>query len=166
MKKSKIVAVFNSITVLKNAKEESNVKFRYALNKNLSIIEPEIKILQEIEKEQAEILKAFNDERDEYIKKNGKLNEFGQSYLPLKDQASIEAFNTFLSDLKERNKEALEKFEKEDADYRKMLEETDAETEVKFYKMSMDVCPDWTTKPQYAGSVDVLIDEGIIDEIN
>jgi len=163
MKKRNIISVFHALNALKNSSEESNAKFRYGINKNLQALRPEIKLLQKLEQKQNEKLKDFNAERDAYIKEHGKLNELGQSFLPLKEQAEIEKFNTFLDELKEKYKADVEAFEKEAIDYAKMLEETDVETEIKFHKINIENCPDWTTGTKYASALDLLIDEGIIE---
>ena len=171
MKKIKVVEIFHALNALQSAKKSSNAKFRYGLKKDLSIIEPEIKVLQEIEKENAEPLKPMQEKRDAFIKEKGKKDGKGGFYIPMfeakptkEDLEIVAAYEEKVKELEEEFKDILEAAEEKEKEYFEMLKETDITTELNFHKISIENCPDWITEPEFARFTDLLIEVGIISE--
>jgi wobble nucleotide-excising tRNase len=158
MKKAKIIEIFNVLTAIKAEQKDSSIKFKYAVNKNLSKLDAEIKLLQEIEKENVEMVKAFNEERDNFIKEKGEHDDKGNIFISPKNVELINEFQAKLEELSDKYKDDIKKFEKAMTEYTEMLNETETEIE-EFYKCSIEVCPDWLSMAQ----VDFLMKEGIIE---
>ena len=172
MKKSELTQIYHALNVLKNAQEESNPKFRYGIKKNLSSIETEINVLKEIEDEDKKILKEMFDERDNFIREKGNTDEMGNKVIPLsakdlsiKDEELVEEFKKFMEGLEEKYKTQTEEYNKKLEEYTKMLQETEVDGELKFHKINLDTCPDWTCSPDYSWATDILIDAGIIVDL-
>ena len=172
MKKSELTRLFHSLTALKDAPEESNIKFRYGIKKNLSSLEPEIKVLREIEEEDKKILKDMVEERDNFIKEKGKSDAQGGKFIPLnepnlseEDKKLIEEFKNLSKELEEKYKEQIEQFNKKNEEYVKMLQETEVDNEIKLFKINLENCPAWVTKAPYSAAIDILIDEGIVVDL-
>ena len=172
MKKSELTQLFHALNTLKNAPEESNIKFRYCLKKNLSSLDPEIKVLREIEEEDKKILKDMFDERDNFIKEKGKTDAQGNKFIPIneanpseEDKKLVEDFKKLGEELEEKYKEQIETFNKKNEEYVKMLQETEVGNEIKLFKINLENCPDWASAPQYVFATDILIDAGVIIDL-
>ena len=172
MKKSELTRLFHALNALKDAPEESNIKFRYGIKKNLSSLDPEIKVLREIEEEDKKILKDMFEERDNFIKEKGKTDAQGGKFIPLteanlsdEDRKLVEDFKKLSEELEEKYKEQIEAFNKKNEEYVKMLQETEVDNEIKLFKINLDTCPDWITSVQYSFAADILIDAGIIVDL-
>ena len=173
MKKAQLSKIYRALTALKDSPEESNIKLRYGIKKNLSIIEPEIKVLRELEEENKKILKDLLDEQETFIKEKGKTDAQGNKYIPFtaenlskEDKALAEEFSKKLEELNEKYKEQLEEYNKKNEEYTKMLQETEVGTDITFHKMAPnpELWPAWTTKAPYGEQVDILIEAGVISE--
>lgn len=103
--------------------ELSGVKVAYAVAKNKSIIEREIKLIEESTKP-SDNQKEFQNKRIELCKEFASKNEDGspvmtQSGYLIKDQ---EAFNKAYDELKDQNPKAVEELEKINSDRKELLE--------------------------------------------
>jgi len=168
MKKFKFVEIFLRLNIIKSNADQKgcSIKFRYALNKNLAIINPEIKLLQEIEEENNKLIKEYTEERNSFILEKGKLDAAsGQKFIPMEtpnlseeDKALLEEWKVKHTELEEKYKEQLDKFKQANEEYQAMLKETDSDSDVKFYKITLEHCPDWL-----GNDLDYLMEEGFID---
>lgn len=158
MKKSKIVEMFNVLSTIKAEQKESSIKFKYAVGKNMAILAPEIKLLQEIEKANAEVIKSFNEERDLFIKEKGEKDDKGNIFISASNKDIIDEFQLKLDELSKKYEEEIKEYEKLMTEYQTLLSEEES-TITEFYKFSIDICPDWLSTAQ----VEFFIKEGILE---
>jgi len=142
MKKQNVIELFNAI---KTQKDKGNIKFRYTLLKNESLIQSEINALTEIEKSINKIVEPINKERERLIKEIGTLDKTTNSYsIKQEDTEKITKFVKEFSEVQEKNKDLTIKFNKEYAEYRVMLQEP-IKKAYKFLELTINECPDSLT---------------------
>ena len=159
MKKSEEKQLKN---LLENMPEESNMIFKYGVNKNLALLKTAMKAMEKTEKQAREILKDYDSEyekgRNELIMKLGEDDgRGGKSIRP--DSANwdkwIKGHGKLMTDLDK-------KFEKEIAEYKVKVDEMqplyEEESEYKPFHIKIDVCPDLPRK-----TLEYLMEIGIIE---
>jgi seryl-tRNA synthetase len=121
MKKKEVVALNRNLSEVKHLR--GNIKFSYALNRNIGKLKPEIDALEETSKE-------YKEKRDELIKSFYKKDKKGEPV--------VEDNHYVFTDQKKLEK-ALEKFEEEQKPfldkYNEILEE---EVKVDLYTVGLD----------------------------
>jgi len=126
--------------VLLNVKQIGNAKFKYAIEKNIRIVNSEIDSIKEIEKGIEEVLKEFNDKRNNIITKYGTPDEKGIiSISP--DSENFEIVSTEIKELTEEYKEDITSYNEKKKDYFELLEE-EIEFDFKLHELNINAIPD------------------------
>ena len=134
------------IEFLKQMPEESHMRFKYAINKNITLLTQANKDLDKTEKQAREILSKYDKESEEA--RNKKIMEWGKddgkgskSIKPDSENWGkwIKWADKFYKDLDEKYKDDIAKYEKK---IEEMKPEYESESEYKPYTVSIDYCPD------------------------
>ncbi len=147
MTKEKIIQMWNILSEIGN--EKTNVKFSYAIARNLNIIEPEVKALtkaQEISKE----YKEYDAKRLEICREMAKKDEDGNPIMkdgvgnpiPKGGEFDIEDRPTFdkkIEKLQKKNKEAIDMQKNRIEQFNDLIKET---IEIDFYSVKIEHVPD------------------------
>lgn len=121
-------------------------KFTYGLSKNISIIEEEIKHIQESIKPTEEFT-AYDEARVALCKVHAKKDKDGEFIYKVHPESGQQEYDidvdgkkwtTAIEKLRKDNSEAITKREKQLKDYNELL---DADCEIEFYSMSIDSIP-------------------------
>lgn len=155
MTKKQIIELYQSLYKLGNLK---GVKFCYAVSKNISMIESEIKTLEKV-LEPSEDYQKFDKERIELAKKYSKKQENGEPVVEIKNGLqqfvleNKEEFEKEIEALREKHKEAIDKKEEQIKEYNKLLEE---ETPMVFHKVLIADVPADITSEQFNSIKEVI----------
>jgi hypothetical protein len=153
--KQEIIVLYQSLNKLGNL---SGVKFAYSVNKNIHLIEPEIKSLEKA-LEASEEFKKFEEKRMALVEKFAKKDEKGEKVVK-DNQYEIEdheEFNKEFEILKEENKEVYETRQKQIDEYNELLK---SESTVILHKIALSDVPTNITVAQM-GSISLLVDDNI-----
>jgi hypothetical protein len=168
MKKQQVANLHNALTSVKQfldglssvevIKFGVKTKFSYALNKNLALLELEIKLLQEAAKPNPEWSK-YEEQRVQLVRKYGEKdangiliqNVGGWTHIP--DQVN---YNKELLTLQAANKEVLKAKVEKDREVEKLLEE---EVTIVLYKIPFDLFPSDGITPTQLEGVDPIIEK-------
>lgn len=144
MKKSEAVSLYNGIHAVMGL---VGVIFGYALNKNLSILKPEIEALQKVATPPKEFLE-FDEKRVAIVKKYAKKDDKGE-FVVKDNQYDVaenkEVVEKEVSTLREENKSIVEAHDKQMAEYNALL---DQETNIELYKVKLENVPKDITAAQ------------------
>jgi hypothetical protein len=136
MKKGEIVELNN---IFKELKDVGDTTFKYFIIKNIIVLEPYLKPLQEIEKSNKLVLKYFEKDRNELINKFGR-KEKGLVYIDINDEINLEKYKEGLQIIIKNHKNDLDRFEELFKEYKVLLDE-EIEEEIIFKTISIDKCP-------------------------
>lgn len=143
-------------------KSENMVKFRYAIAKNITMIEAESKILQKCV-ELKPNYKEYDKMRIALCEVHATKDENGKAILTNNQYDLVDETGQLKKEfiqghdlLKEAHKEALEERDLQIADYEKLLDE---ECELKFYKFSIEIIPDDISGPLMKQLMPCFIEE-------
>lgn len=135
--RKQLIELFTALTA---ASLIGNAKFKYGSLKNLKIIDSEIETLKTIEKGIAEVLTAYNEKRNELIKKYGTPQEDNMIAIT-KDSDTYETAVEELTALDLEYKETLDLFATKQNEYVSLLAE-EIEFDFKTFEISIDNVPD------------------------
>ena len=152
MKKSDVITLNN---VLEKVKDLGGFKFKYMVQKNLKVLEPEYTPLKEAQQMVYDNLKDFEKERSEYIQEHGEKHDDGSVSIKPDD----EGFKAKIDELNEKYKENITKMKDDAEKYNELLNE-EVDTKFEFYTLKdIESAPD-DIKAEY---LSVLMDNGIIE---
>jgi len=137
MKKIELVQLFK---VFESVKTFGEIKFKYAILKNLKIINDEIEVLKNIEVSIEEVMQPVYEQRNEIIKKLGNANEDGNISIDVNDVEVISEFNKEMQIILDENKDTVQKYNEEMVKYNEILNE-EIEVLPVFHKIDIDICP-------------------------
>ena len=167
LKRAELEGIYKALKQTENlAGDSSNgAKYAYAIAKNVSKIESELKFMdkaraksekmEEFSKKRTEMLEkhANKDENGKPMKKNGMMPGVVEYDVFDKSGEIKKAFVTADSKLREQYKDAIEKYEKQMDDYEKMLDE---EVEFEFHAIKPEYVPNTVTPAQMTGLIPML----------
>jgi pyruvate/2-oxoacid:ferredoxin oxidoreductase beta subunit len=154
--KTEIINLYQSLNKLGNL---TGVKFAYAISRNISLIEPEIKSIEK-SLEQTEDFKSFEVKRIELVKKFAKKDEKGESVI-INNQYELEneeEFNKEFELLKEENKEVWGARQKQVDEYNELLK---SESTVTLHKINLVDVPQNISVAQLHSISLLLNEEGV-----
>lgn len=153
MKKSELINLFQTMSTIKS---QGNAKFKYAILKNLTLINSEIESLKIIEDELIKIMEPYENDRSGIIRKYGKEDEQGIIQVLPNDENFAVTIEE-LKNLDETHKDLISKVDEKRKEYIELL---DGETEeFSFHKIFLDNIPD-TLKDN---EMELLMKFGILD---
>lgn len=155
MKKKEIIELNYILTSLK---ELGNTKFKYFVIKNISALKPHIEPLLEIDKENKEVLKNFEEERNTLILKLGKKGENDQVFIDVNDTVMYEQFTTEIQKLISKYKDDLEKYETNTKEFSTVLDE-EVDNDLNLRTISIEDCPEEGIKGNF---LEFLIEKNIV----
>lgn len=126
-------------SVLLSNTKIGNAKFKYAIEKNIRIVNSEIDSLKEIEKGIEEVVKEFNDKRNSIITTFGTPDEKGIIFIS-PDSENFEIVSTEIKELTEEYKEDITSYNEKKKDYLELLEE-EIEFDFKLHELNIDNVP-------------------------
>ncbi len=142
MKKREILNLYHDLRELRDL---SGVKFAYAIARNLSILEGEIKSLEEAIVPTEEF-KVFEKERIELAEKHSNKDKNGSSIKKTNQQGiqeydikDMNAFDKELNKIRKKYKDAIAFREKQYKEYKELL---DTDSEIELYKIKLDDVPE------------------------
>jgi hypothetical protein len=142
MTKQDLINLYQALILIK---QTPNAKFSYAVQKNINMIESEIKVLDKVILASEEYQK-FDKERIELAKKYAKKDEkTGEPIIDVKNNLqqfvveNKEEFEKEINILRENYKEPIEIREKQIEEYKKLLEE---EVVLMFHKIPLSQVPE------------------------
>jgi DNA-directed RNA polymerase subunit L len=155
MTKRDIVTLYG---LFERNKAKGNIKFKYAIIKNNNKITKEIETLRTIEESVFKIKKPYEEKITEYIQEHGVHEDNGRIYIDENNDDDVKAFEDFVNNTSEENKDLIEKFKSEMEKYQNLLNE-EINDEFQFHKIDINDCPD----DLEAKDLEMLMNFSIID---
>lgn len=153
MLKKDIISLYNGLNSVGSL---VGVIFGYAVNKNISIIKPEIEALQKVATPAKEFLE-FDQKRIDIVKKYAKKDDKGD-FIVKDNQYDVgenrELVEQEVEALKEENRVVIDARDKQINEYNTLLEE---EVKVDLYKVKLESVPKDITAAQMA-SIFLIVD--------
>lgn len=137
MTKGEAVSMFNTINAMVYM---TGARFTYAIAKNMNSLKEEVQALAKI-LEQDDEMKAFEEKRIELAKKHAKKDEKTGNPISVKNNYVLldeAAFEKEYQQLREENKEVVEKYDKQVAEYSELLKE---DCDIKLHKVRLEDVP-------------------------
>lgn len=135
--KRKLIQLFGELNKLSKI---GKAKSKYGALKNIKIINNEIDILKEIEKDSSAIIESFTKEKNEVITKYGTVNSQGYTSIN-PDNENLGIATKEIKALEEKYKSELEEYTKQINEYNTILNE-EVEFDFTLYEISIDDIPD------------------------
>lgn len=156
MKKRELIelnAIFNQL------KDFGGTKFKYSIIKNLTMLKTPLSLLEEIETSIKEILKNFDEDRNNLILELGVHDQNGGVYIDQSDEVAIKNFNERLTELIEKHKESIDAYNLKLNEYNEILNE-EVDEKLNFRTVSIDQCPE---EGITSNQLNKLLEFGIIE---
>lgn len=155
-------------TVLNGIKDRGDIKFRYAVIKNLRIVENNISALREIEDQMSSNLKPFTEKKNELIRKYGK-ESGGFIQVDVNDKQNYAKYNSAIESLNGKMKDLLDEHAKREKEYNTLLD-TEVDSKPEFFLIDIDHVPldvDFLKLPNVpdlipSNNLEILMDMGLI----
>jgi formate dehydrogenase maturation protein FdhE len=157
MLKSELISLYQALNKLGNLK---GVKFAYGVSKNISIIKPEIELLEK-SATMTDEYKEFEEERIKMVEKFAKKDDKGKPIM-VNDVYDIEKdnqkeLNKAFEVLKSEHKKAFEAREKQVQEYNELLK---TDSTIKLFKISLGDIPNEITVAQMH-SISEIVEDSI-----
>ena len=138
MKKRELVelnVIFNSL------KDLGGTKFKYSILRNLTLLKSHLSALEETEKSIKEVMKDFEEDRNNLIFELGVNDQSGNIYIDQADEVAMLKFNERLKELLEKHKDSIEVYNLKLQELDDILNE-EVEEKVNFRSIEIDQCPE------------------------
>lgn len=151
MKKQEIVDLYNGLSVIKDLK---GVKLNYAIAKNISLLEPEVKALQKAHMS-SDSFQEYEKKRVEIAEKYAKKEENGNPII-VNDNYILEDKYGFTKEVEKLNKEYKKTIDERKA----QMEEVDKllleEVPIELHKITLDDIPNDVTTEQMKSIIKII----------
>jgi CO dehydrogenase/acetyl-CoA synthase delta subunit len=140
--RNKLIALSNALA---SAKQKGNNAFKLKIIKNANLIKPEIEALVEIEKQNAEKMKPYQDAVSQLFEQYSEVavDENGQQSRKI-PAAKLEDFNGKYKALIAENKTLIDESNQLTKDYVAMLNDEETEFTFDFHKVETSEAPELT----------------------